>query len=90
MSRGRRNLKQGSLEGCPEPLPGQILMRVVAMRGSNVIEVLRGLPGPISLRPTTDFLSRRYRIVAEVSSNSAVGIATDAQFESIQRFCSCA
>ncbi|BBM98025.1 probable RNA-binding protein EIF1AD [Marchantia polymorpha subsp. ruderalis] len=39
MSRGRRNLKQGSLEGCPEPLPGQILMRVVAMRGSNVIEV---------------------------------------------------
>ncbi|KAG6547576.1 hypothetical protein Mapa_011025 [Marchantia paleacea] len=39
MSRGRRNLKQGSLEGCPEPQPGQVLMRVVAMRGSNVIEV---------------------------------------------------
>ncbi|KAL3702129.1 hypothetical protein R1sor_020151 [Riccia sorocarpa] len=38
-SKGRKGLKQGSLEGCPEPQPGQILMRVVALRGSNLIEV---------------------------------------------------
>ncbi|KAL3676067.1 hypothetical protein R1sor_026015 [Riccia sorocarpa] len=38
-SKGRKALKQGSLVGCPEPHPGQILMRVVALRGSNLIEV---------------------------------------------------
>ncbi|KAL2649585.1 hypothetical protein R1flu_017713 [Riccia fluitans] len=38
-SKGRKGLKQGSLVGCPEPQPGQTLMRVVALRGSNLIEV---------------------------------------------------
>ncbi|CAM6101227.1 unnamed protein product [Calypogeia fissa] len=39
MKGGRRNLKHDSLNGCPEPQPGESLMRVVSLRGSNLIEV---------------------------------------------------
>ncbi|CAM6102503.1 unnamed protein product [Calypogeia fissa] len=39
MKGGRRNLKHNSLNGCPEPQPGESLMRVVSLRGSNLIEV---------------------------------------------------
>jgi len=38
MRAGRKNLKRDALDGIPEPELGHVLMRVVGLRGSNVIE----------------------------------------------------
>lgn len=39
MGKGRKHVKQDILQGCPQPGDGQLLMRVLALRGSNQIEV---------------------------------------------------